>query len=204
MAAANKNENINEKEKKEKMQVKNRQEKLKENINKTIRTVIFWGIILAVFRYFFPERFPAAISMSARYLKEMVLIFPAVLIIMGLADRWVPTELVEKYLGHNSSFKGKFLAVFLGTLPTGPMYVAFPIAAELLRKKASLSNVVIFLGVWASLKIPQLGVEIQFLGLKFSILRFIFTLISIFVIGIIMEKMIDIDDSIDAIKKVDI
>lgn len=194
MTAAKNIENQSEKENKPKKEAEKQQQKLKENIKKTAKTIIFWAIILAVFRYFFPDRFPAAISMSSRYLKEMILIFPAVLIIMGLADRWVPTTLVEKYLGHNSSFKGKFIAVFLGTLPTGPMYIAFPIAAELLRKKASLSNVIIFLGVWASLKVPQLGVEIQFVGLKFSILRFIFTLISIFIIGIFMEKMIDTED----------
>ena len=74
------------------------------------------------------------------------------------------------------------------------MYVAFPIAAELLRKKASLSNVIMFLGVWASLKIPQLGIEAQFIGLKFSILRFIFTLTSIFIIEFIMEKKIDLKE----------
>jgi uncharacterized membrane protein YraQ (UPF0718 family) len=191
MAAANNIENKSPKNNNQKIQAEKQNQKLKENIKKTIKTIIFWGIVLGVFRYIFPDRFPAAISMSSRYLKEMILVFPAVLVIMGLADRWVPTSMVEKYLGHNSSFQGKFLAVFLGTLPTGPMYVAFPIAAELLRKKASLSNVIIFLGVWASLKVPQLGVEIQFLGLKFSILRFIFTLISIFIIGILMEKIIN-------------
>jgi len=191
MTAANNIENQNNKNKQEKMTAEKKQQKFNQNIKKTIKTIIFWGIVLAVFRYIFPDRFPAAISMSSRYLKEMILVFPAVLVIMGLADRWVPTSMVEKYLGHNSSFKGKFLAVFLGTLPTGPMYVALPIAAELLRKKASLSNVIIFLGVWASLKVPQLGVEIQFVGLKFSILRFIFTLISIFIIGLLMEKIID-------------
>lgn len=194
MTAAKNIENKNEKDKNQKKQAEKQQEKLKENIKKTIKVLIFWGIILAGFRFLFPERFPAAISMSGRYFKEMLLIFPAVLVIMGLADRWVPTSMVEKYLGHNSSFKGKFLAVFLGTLPTGPMYIAFPIAAELLRKKASLSNVIIFLGVWASLKVPQLGVEIQFIGIKFSVLRFIFTLISIFIIGIIMEKLIDLEE----------
>jgi len=191
MAAANNIENQNKKNKKEEMVAEKRRQKFNQNIKKTIKTIIFWWLILLGFRYFFPDRFSAAISMSSRYLKEMILVFPAVLVIMGLADRWVPTSMVEKYLGHNSSFQGKFLAVFLGTLPTGPMYVAFPIAAELLRKKASLSNVIIFLGVWASLKVPQLGVEIQFVGLKFSILRFIFTLISIFIIGILMEKIID-------------
>ena len=194
MTAAKNIENQSENENKQKKEAEKRQQKLKENIKKTAKTIIFWILILAFFRYFFPDRFPTAVAMSSRYLEEMILVFPAILIIMGLADRWVPTTLVEKYLGHNSSFKGKFTAVFLGTLPTGPMYIAFPIAAELLRKKASLSNVIIFLGVWASLKVPQLGIEIQFLGLKFSILRFILTLISIFLIGIIMEKMIDTED----------
>ncbi|TDO92134.1 putative permease [Halanaerobium saccharolyticum] len=193
MGAAKNIENTNGKENNQKIQAEKQQKKIKDNLKKIIKTLIFWGIILAVFKYFFPERFPDAVSISVRYLREMVMIFPAVLVIMGLSDRWVPTALVEKYLGYNSSFKGKFLAVFLGTLPTGPMYIAFPIAAELLRKNASLSNVIIFLGVWASLKIPQLGVEIQFIGLKFSILRFIFTLISIFLIGFIMEKIINLE-----------
>jgi uncharacterized membrane protein YraQ (UPF0718 family) len=188
MAAA---EDINNQEENE-QQIKVQEYKIKvlENLKKTIITLIFWMFIFTVFRFIFPDRFPAAVSMSLRYLKEMVMIFPAILVIMGLADRWVPSTLVEKYLGEQSSFKGKFLAVFLGTLPTGPMYIAFPIAAELLRKKASLSNVIIFLGVWASLKVPQLGIEIQFIGLKFSILRFIFTLTSIFIIGFLMEKII--------------
>ncbi|HLV09278.1 MAG TPA: hypothetical protein VKY40_03635, partial [Halanaerobiales bacterium] len=82
------------------------------------------------------------------------------------------------------------LSVILGTLPTGPLYVAFPVAAELLKKGAGLKNIIIFLGVWASLKIPQIGIEIQFLGLKFAFLRFIFTLISVVFTGIIIEYLI--------------
>lgn len=168
--------------------------KLKNLIVKTIKTLFIWFLILAVFKYIFPARFYNAVSMSLRYTKEMIIIFPAVLVIMGLADIWVPTNLVKQYLGNKSGLRGKFLAIFLGTLPTGPMYIAFPIAAELLRKKASLSNIIIFLGVWASLKIPQLGIEIQFIGLKFSALRFVFTLISIIIIALIMEKVIDVDE----------
>jgi len=67
----------------------------------------------------------------------------------------------------------------MGTLPTGPLYVAFPIAGELLRKRASVMNVVVFLGAWASLKMPQIGVEIQFLGLRFALLRTILTFLGI-------------------------
>jgi len=172
-------------------------DKMKKSLIKIAKTLIFWAIILFVFRMIFPGRLGSALDMSLRYAKEIVLIFPAVLIIMGLADVWVPTSIVKKYLGQEAGLRGKFLAVFLGTLPTGPMYIAFPIAAELLRKRASLSNVIIFLGVWASLKIPQLGIEIQFIGLKFSMLRFIFTLISIIIIGLIMEKSIDVSEELE-------
>jgi len=172
----------------------NKDDKLKNLFIKTIKTLFIWVLILTVFKYFFASRFDNAVNMSFRYAKEMIMIFPAVIIIMGLADIWVPTNLVKKHLGNKSGLRGKILAIFLGTMPTGPMYIAFPIAAELLRKKASLSNIIIFLGVWASLKIPQLGIEIQFIGLKFSALRFIFTLISIIIIALIMEKIIDVDD----------
>ena len=170
------------------------------NIKKSlIKLVKILGISIVAFiilRYFSVSRFQSAFNMSSRYVKEMISIFPAVLVIMGLADVWVPTSMVKKYLGQSSGLRGKFLAVFLGTLPAGPMYVALPLAGELLRKKASLSNTIIFLGVWASLKIPQLGVEMKFLGFKFSALRFIFTLVSVVIMGLFMEKLIDVEEEL--------
>lgn len=166
---------------------------MKNKLFKLLKVTLFIVILSIIFKIYFPEYFNSAITMSGRYAKEMVMIFPAVLLIMGLADVWIPASLIKKYLGQKSGIKGKLLAVFLGTLPTGPMYVAFPLAAELLRKKASISNIIIFLGVWASLKIPQIGVEIQFLGVEFALLRFIFTLISVILMGLLIEKFVDVE-----------
>ncbi len=171
-----------------------RESKIEKSIKKLIKTIAGILVIFISLKLYSPTRFDTAISMSGRYAKEMLSIFPAVLLIMGLADVWVPTTLVKKYLGREAKIKGKFLACFLGTLPTGPMYIAFPLAAELLRKKASVSNVIIFLGVWASLKIPQIGVEIKFMGIKFALLRLIFTLVSVVLIGIFVERLIKDSD----------
>ena len=79
------------------------------------------------------------------------------------------------------------IALALGTLPTGPLYVAFPMTATLIRKGASITNMVIFLGSWAALKIPQLMVEIKFLGLSFTLLRFGLTLLALALVGFLME-----------------
>lgn len=171
---------------------------IKNNLIKLFKVLIGVIIVFIVFKYLFPERFLPALELSGQYVKEMISIFPAVLLIMGLADVWIPADMIKKYLGAEAGIKGKVMTIAFGTLPTGPMYIALPLAAELLRKKASVSNVMIFLGVWASLKIPQIGIEIQFLGIKFAALRFIFTLISVVLIGLIIEKMVNRKELIES------
>ena len=42
-----------------------------------------------------------------------------------------------------------------------------------------------------SLKIPQIGVEIKFLGLKFAFLRAVLILISVTIIGLIIEGTVE-------------
>jgi len=166
----------------------------KDKINKgllnTIKYIMILTIIILSVWYFFPNKTNSALNISSKYGLEMITIFPAVLILMGLADVWIPKSLINKYLGDKSGLRGIIIAMILGTLPTGPLYIAFPIAAELLRKKAKISNVMIFLGVWASLKIPQISVEIKFLGIKFATLRFILTLAALVIIGNLIEFII--------------
>jgi len=173
-------------DKKNKSQI-NLQDEIKNGIKKIIKYVIILTAVLVTIYYFFPGEIKAGLNISGKYGLEMLTIFPAILILMGLADVWIPKSLINKYLGKESGLKGILISIFLGTLPTGPLYIAFPIAAELLKKKARISNVMIFLGVWASSKIPQIGVEIEFLGLKFALLRLVFTLISLIIIGYLIE-----------------
>lgn len=171
-----------------KINIKN---KIKDGLMKLVKYLIVIIVILFSLYYFFPEKIAAGLDISIDYGIEMVAIFPAVIVLMGLADVWIPKSLINKYLGKESGIKGVLLSIIMGTLPTGPLYIAFPIAAELLRKKARISNVMIFLGVWASSKIPQVGVEIKFLGFKFAMLRLVFTLISLIIIGYTIEYIIN-------------
>jgi len=63
-------------------------------------------------------------------------------------------------------------------------------AASLLKKGARISNMIIFLGAWAALKIPLLLVEAKFLGISFTSLRFILTLAAITLIGMFIEYLL--------------
>lgn len=124
------------------------------------------------------------------YLKEIILIMPPVFILMGLLEVWIPKDRIQKWLGSGSGIKGAAISFALGTLPTGPLYVAFPMAGSLLKKGARVSNMVIFLGSWGALKIPQLIVEVKFLGVPFTILRFTLTLLALILMGRVIEYIL--------------
>lgn len=124
------------------------------------------------------------------FLAEMLLILPAVMVLMGLFSVWVPKETVVKYLGKTAGIKGIFLAIIFGALPTGPLYIAFPMAGALVRKGARVSNVIIFLSAWACIKIPQEMVELQFLGTKFMAARLILTVIFVIIMGLLIERIV--------------
>ena len=155
----------------------NKSNKVRTQIIMDVIILLSLLIITFILMFIFPEKQQSVINNSVDLLIEMVFILPAVMILMGLFAVWVPEEAINKYLGKASGLKGMIIAFILGALPTGPLYVAFPLANSLLKKGASITNIVIFLSAWACIKIPQEIVEIQFLGIKFMALRLAFTII---------------------------
>ncbi|WP_290597937.1 MULTISPECIES: permease [unclassified Archaeoglobus] len=137
----------------------------------------------------FPEKQETILTTMWEYFVEMMMVFPAVMVVMGLFAVWVSKETVVKHLGKTSGVKGFFLSLFLGALPTGPLYVAFPLAASLLKKGARVSNIVIFLSAWSCIKLPQEMVELQFLGVEFMALRLILTVIFVIIMALVIEKV---------------
>jgi len=170
---------------------KNLKEKQKRGM---IRDWILLGIILiiaVVLLSIFPDRKELVINTLWDYFIEMMLILPAVMVILGLFAVWVSKEIVMQYLGKSAGMKGIFLAIILGTLPTGPLYVAFPMATSLLKKGAKISNIIVFLSAWACIKIPQEMVELQFLGVRFMLLRLSLTIIFVVIMGFFIEKVVE-------------
>ncbi len=145
------------------------------------------GLIFVFINFLFPLQARSVYAVSLSYLQEMALIIPPVFILMGLFEVWVPKTFIQKYMGKGAGIKGIGLAFVFGTIPTGPVYIAFPIAAGLLRKGARMMNVVVFLGIWAAAKLPQLMIEIKFLGPAFTGLRLALTLLSVIAIGFLVE-----------------
>jgi uncharacterized membrane protein YraQ (UPF0718 family) len=118
---------------------------------------------------------------------EMLTFIPFLFIIVGLFDVWFPKEKVERHIGQESGIKGILVMIALAMMQAGPLYGAFPVAYILHKKGASIKNIFIYLGAFSSLKIPMLGMEIGYLGIRFTLARTLVSLPLFIAIGYFME-----------------
>ena len=134
--------------------------------------------------------FIQAVTTCGMFLKEMLEIMPAVFIITGLLSIWIPRDTITKNLGRQSGLKGKIISLLVGSISAGPIYAAFPIGQSLLKKGISISNLVVIISSWAVVKIPMLIVEQKFMGIEFTITRYLLTIPCIFLIAFFTEKKV--------------
>jgi len=137
-----------------------------------------------------PEKAVLSTKNSMYYVIEMLQIMPVVFILTSIIEAWVPKEVIMKGFGDKSGVKGSIFSFLLGSLSAGPIYAAFPICKMLLKKGASVANIVIILSAWAVVKVPMLANEAKFLGLEFMGVRWILTTISIFIMAFLVSKLV--------------
>ncbi|MGQ0438729.1 permease [Bacillus sp. B-TM1] len=111
-----------------------------------------------------------------------------VFLFVGLLDQWVKKETLMKYMGEKSGMYGILFSVLLGGIAAGPLYIAFPIAALLLKKGASIRYIVFFLGVWTTAKLPILVYEFSSFGATFTLIHIGFGLVFFYIMGLIFER----------------
>ncbi len=183
------NKKMNGKSEMQKSQGKGKNSSKKPVSLQSIIVLIGTAVIAGILVYLFPDNRDRVVDTSLRFFYEMISILPAIVILIGLFAVFVPKQMVADYLGHASGVKGFLLAIFLGALPTGPLYVAFPIAAAMLKKGARAANMIVFLTAWACIKLPQEMVELKFMGLEFTLLRFSLTVTAAVVMGLLTERL---------------
>ncbi|PKM51435.1 MAG: permease [Firmicutes bacterium HGW-Firmicutes-7] len=154
------------------------------------RLLIIVGVVYATLFATYPQQASKAVSNSVYYLVEMFEVLPVIFILTVIIEAWIPKEVIIKRFGEKSGFMGNMLSLMLGSISAGPIYAAFPISKMLLSKGASVANVVIVLSSWAVIKVPMLANEAKFLGVQFMAVRWILTVVAIFLMAYIIGRLI--------------
>ncbi len=108
---------------------------------------------------------------SGNMLLQMLPLLIFAIIIAGMIQQLIPQELISRWVGAESGFRGLLIGSVLGGLmPGGPM-TSLPIAAGMLRLGASIGTMVAFLTGWSLLAISRLPLEVGLMGWRFALIR---------------------------------
>ena len=165
-----------------------------------LKTALPWAAAGSVLILWGASRFWPGFSFGERvgrsalgFFLEMAGILPAMFILVGLFEVWVPRASIERFLGREAGWKAVPWLIVLATLQAGPLYGAFPVAIGLARKGCSARNVFIYLGAFSAMKLPMLTFEIACLGLRFSLARTLITLPVFVMLAYLLERMLPKD-----------
>ncbi len=92
-------------------------------------------------------------------------------IVAGMIQVLVPYEVISRWVGGESGFRGILIGTVAGGIAPGGPYISLPLAAGFLRVGASVGTMVAFLTAWSLWAFSRLPMEIGILGWKFVLIR---------------------------------
>ena len=91
----------------------------------------------------------------------------------GFMQVLLPSELIAKYMGQESGWKGLLIGAGAGCITPGGPFTHFPILAAFLSKGAGVGPVSAYVAAWALLGLQRFIVwELPILGSQFALARF--------------------------------
>ena len=150
------------------------------------------SFFICIIIYFVDSNLGINIFISTKSsISQMLSVLPAIMILLGLLDVWVPKEYFIKYMGLNSGVIGIALTFLIAFFSAGPMYAAFPFTAVLIKKGVKFSNIIIFLNAWCVTKFSTLLFEISALGSDFTLIRLIIDIPGVIIMGYIVDYIVN-------------
>ena len=108
---------------------------------------------------------------TGNMLVQLIPLLILALIVAGMIQVLIPQELISKWVGAESGFRGLLIGTALGGFTPGGPFVSMPIAAGLLRAGASIGTMVAFMTAWSLLAVARLPIEVGLMGWKFTLIR---------------------------------
>lgn len=136
------------------------------------------------------ELFKTSLSFFFNILEEVIPIFAFIFVLMSISNYLITQQIVLKYV-RKRGIKKWFFVVIAGILSAGPIYMWYPLLADLKNKGLSYGLIACFLYNRA-IKIPLLPLMVFYFSLKYVL---VLTLITIFVSvfqGIIINKFMEV------------
>ena len=160
----------------------------------TIVMMVAAVIALAVVYFKSPEAANNGLSATGSLMLEITPRMIAAFTLAGLFQAIVPEEVIVRWMGHGSGFRGILIGMSLGGItPGGPM-THFPVIASLFKMGVGIGPLVAYLSAWSLFGLQRVIMwEIPFLGAKVVAIRiavsFLFPLVAGWLCELVWDKL---------------
>lgn len=164
---------------------------MKNLLIKTSGSLRLFIIIIVIYIVFAIFNTQVILNSLNTFLELVISILPVlamVFVLIFITNLMLSAKRITKLLGSESGIKGYFLSVVFGVISAGPIYMWFPLLADLREKGVKNSNIVIFL-YNRSVKIPLLPMMIYYFGSLFVVVLTIYMIIFSIINGLIVDKL---------------
>jgi len=118
---------------------------------------------------------------------EIIPLLVFAFIIAGMIQQLLPHEIIARWVGEESGFRGLLIGTLAGGFMPGGPYVSLPVAAGLMRAGAGIGTMVAFLTAWSLWAVGRLPMEIGIMGWRFTLVRLACTFFFPPIAGIIAQ-----------------
>jgi uncharacterized membrane protein YraQ (UPF0718 family) len=135
------------------------------------------------------EKTVEALKKAFKKFNAILSLFLMVMVAFALIVTFVPTELLQKYVGIESGIRGVALSLGLGSVSVLPGFAAFPLCAALKGEGIPYYIIAAFSLSLMNIGIVTFPLEKKFLGLSVAIIRNVIALI-VCIIAVIIVKIV--------------
>lgn len=112
--------------------------------------------------------------------------FLSVLVIIGLTLAILTPKMISQLIGSDSGMFGILAALLIGSITLIPGFVAFPLAAALLKNGAGYGQIGAFVSALMMVGVVTIPMEIKVFGKKVTLLRNVLALGFSFIVALLM------------------
>jgi uncharacterized membrane protein YraQ (UPF0718 family) len=141
--------------------------------------VLFLGLALAISNY---QLFLRVFFYFLKILGDVAPALAVVFLMMFFANLLVKPEIIVRHLGEEAGFRKWLVAVFGGIISSGPIYLWYPLLADLKEKGMSNSLMAAFLYSRA-VKIPLMPLMAYYFGWAFVVVFSFYLVVSSIIAG---------------------
>jgi uncharacterized membrane protein YraQ (UPF0718 family) len=116
--------------------------------------------------------------------------FLTILAFLGIVLALLSPDVISHLLGQKAGWQGMIIASIIGSITLIPAFIAFPIAAILLKNGAGLVQIAVFVSTLMMVGIVTLPLEMKYFGKKISIMRNMFAYLFSFIVALVISVVL--------------